>query len=114
MNSHLQNAGEPNGIISHSTINEISTGEEAPLSNLKPLPGSEKSVPEDTIAIGLPDPNEQIEITVILRSWPDNSNYSIKNFTQDNDLKVIRIDPDSYSVTLSGSIEAFRKAFGVG
>jgi kumamolisin len=112
MNSHLQNAGEPNG-ISHSMINEISTGEEPPLSNLKPLPGSEKSIPENTIAIGLPDPNEQIEITVILRSWPEDGNSAIKNFAQDNDLKVVRIDPDGYSVTLSGSIEALRKAFGV-
>ena len=118
MNSHLQNAGEPGGIPS-SMDNEslqkliFSTEEKTPLLNLKPLPGSEKSIPENTFAIGLPDPNEQIEITVVLRSWSDDGNSAIKNFAQDNGLEVVRIDPDSYSVTLSGSIEALRKAFGV-
>lgn len=118
MNSHLQNAGKPTGLFTSKNNESLrkpifSTWEKTPLSNLKPLPGSEKNIPENTIAIGLPDPNKQIEITVILRSWPDDGNSSIRNFAQDNDLKVVRIDPDSYSVTLSGSIEALTKAFGV-
>ena len=91
----------------------FSTEEKTPLSNLKPLPGSEKSIPENTLPIGLTDPNKQIEITVILRSWPDDGNSAIKNFAQDNGLKVVRIDPDSLIVTLSGSLDALSKAFGV-
>ena len=118
MNSHLQNAGETRG-LSYSMGNErlqkfiSSTEEKTPLSNLKLLPGSEKSIPENTFPIGLTDPNKQIEITVILRSWPDDGNSAIKNFAQDNGLKVVRIDPDSLSVTLSGSLDALSKAFGV-
>jgi kumamolisin len=114
--------------------------------DLKPISGSERAVVKNAKAIGTPDPNEVVEVTLVLRSKgskaktlsiqetsakplterkyltrnefasansvdPDDL-AKIEQFAHDNGLTIVKISPESSSLSLSGTVTQLSEAFG--
>lgn len=112
----------------------------------KPIPGSERAPLANAKEVGPSDPNEVVEVTVVLRSkgsekqlastremsakplkerrylsreelaaanTPDPDDIAaIEEFAQEHGLTVIKVSPETSSISLSGTVEALSEAFG--
>jgi kumamolisin len=114
--------------------------------NLKSLSGSERSPLKNAKEIGIADPNEIVEVTIVLRSKkpgaaaqsfraisakplkerkylsrdefaetnaPDPADIAkIEEFAHEHGLTIVKVSPESSSISLSGTVAALSEAFG--
>jgi len=114
--------------------------------NLKPISGSERSPVKNAKAVGTPDPNEVVEVTVVLRSKGEGKQTSsiremsalplkerkylsreelatanalnpddlakIEEFAHEHGLTIVKVSPESSSISLSGTVAELSEAFG--
>jgi len=114
--------------------------------NLKPITGSERALVKNAKAIGTPDPNEVVEVTVVLRSKEAGTQISsvreisaqslkerrylsreelatanalnpddlakIEEFAHEHGLTIVKVSPESSSISLSGTVAKLSEAFG--
>lgn len=114
--------------------------------NLRPLPGSERAPLTNAKAVGTPDQNEVIEVTVVLRSKGSGTQIpsvreistqslkerrylsrdelaaanapsqediaKIEEFAHEHGLTIVKVSPESSSISLSGTVAALSEAFG--
>lgn len=113
---------------------------------LKPIPGSERIPLKNAKEVGASDPNEVIEVTVVLRSKrsdalttfiremnaqplkerrylsreeladinaPDPDDIAkVEKFAHEHGLTIVKVNPESSSIFLSGTVAALSEAFG--
>lgn len=114
--------------------------------DLKPISGSERSPVKNARAVGTPDPNEVVEVTVVLRSKGVGTQTSsireintqplkerkylsreeltaasalnqddlakIEEFAHEHGLTIVKVSPESSSISLSGTVTELSEAFG--
>lgn len=115
--------------------------------DLKPIPGSERVPVANAKEVGTPDPNEVVQVTVVLRSKgsekqmasmremsakplkerrylsreelsaanaPDPDDIAkIEEFVHEHGLTIVKVSPESSSISLSGTVKALSEAFGI-
>jgi kumamolisin len=114
--------------------------------DLKSIAGSERDLVKNAKAIGTPDPNEVVEVTVVLRSKGAGTQTSsiremstqplkerkylsreelatanalnpddlakIEEFAHEHGLTIVKVNPESSSISLSGTVTQLSEAFG--
>ena len=114
--------------------------------DLKPISGSERAPVKNAKSIGTPDPNEVVEVTVVLRSKGAGTQISsvretsaqplkerkylsreefasanalnpddlakIEEFAHEHGLTIVKVSPESSSISLSGTVTDLSEAFG--
>ena len=114
--------------------------------DLKPISGSERALVKNAKSIGTPDPNEVVEVTVVLRSKGAGTQISsvreisaqplkerkylsreefatanalnpddlakIEEFAHEHGLTIVKVSPESSSISLSGTVTELSEAFG--
>ncbi len=114
--------------------------------DLKPISGSERALVKNAKSVGTPDPNEVVEVTVVLRSKGAGTQISsvreisaqplkerrylsreefatanalnpddlakIEEFAHEHGLTIVKVSPESSSISLSGTVTDLSEAFG--